>query len=290
MLEKIILGTVQFGMNYGINNSVGQVNQSEINSILEFCKKCGILTLDTASSYGNSEENIGNYLQLSDEKNPFRIITKFDLKRGISLIESLERSLIQLKVDYVDTVMFHSYFDFKNISISELNKLLSFKGSKFKNLGISLYKNEEIDEICDLNLFSVIQTPFNALDNHKLRGVALSKLKNSGLEVHTRSVFLQGLFLMDVLNFPTKLKPLVKYIRLLDEISNDFRIDKAALVLQYVLNKNYIDNVLIGVDSLIQLENNLKKMNLTIPNKAFDAVDQISVMELDLINPSLWHQ
>lgn len=290
MNSKIILGTVQFGLNYGINNTFGQINESEIHDILDLCKNSNLFSLDTASAYGNSEERIGNYLHLNDKEDKFRIITKFSLKNGFSLTDSLELSLNRLKVNCVDTIMFHNFEDFEKTSLSELNTLLRFKGEKFLNLGISLYTNEQIDQILSSDLFKVIQIPFNSLDNHNLRSDVLTKLKSKGIETHTRSVFLQGLFFMDWRNLPTKLKPLEKYLKKLDQISNDFRIIKEALALQYVTNKSYIDGVLIGVDSIKQLKDNLENLKLNIQNDAFDAIDSINVNEIELLNPGIWHQ
>lgn len=290
MKNKIILGTVQFGLNYGINNTAGQIKESEIHEILDLCENSEILTLDTASAYGDSEERIGNYLQSKNKIDTFRIITKFNLKNGLSLVDSLELSLNRLKVKCIDTIMFHNFDDFKNTNSSDLKKFLQFKGDKFLNLGISLYTNEQIYEIVDLDFFKVVQIPFNALDNHNLRSEVLTKLKSKGVETHTRSVFLQGLFFMDWNKLPNKLKPLEIYLKKLDQISNDFKLNKEALALQYVAKKSYIDGVLMGVDSVKQLKSNLETMNLTIPDAAFAAIDGITVNEIELLNPAIWHQ
>lgn len=290
MTNKLIIGTVQFGLNYGINNSIGQVSESEVFDILNYCKKSKISTLDTAAAYGNSEERIGKYLESFKEEKDFRIITKFNIKNGLTVLDSLNQSLARLKVNCVDTIMFHNFSDFENTQKTELNNLLELKGEKFLNLGISLYTNEEINDVCDLGLFSVIQLPFNALDNHNFRGNVLTKLKDRGIETHTRSVFLQGLFFMDHNNLPQKLKPLEKYLRKLDELAKEYCLTKESLALQYANRKDYIDGVLVGVDTLDQLKNNVISIKREIPIEVFNEVDKIKVDEVELLNPAKWNQ
>jgi aryl-alcohol dehydrogenase-like predicted oxidoreductase len=290
MTTKLILGTVQFGVNYGINNSIGQASEAEVFNILDYCKKLKILTLDTAAAYGSSEERIGNYLKSVKDEKGFRIITKFNLKYELSILDSLNQSLTRLNVNCVDTIMFHNFEDFKNTKASVLNTLLESKGEKFLNLGISLYTNEQVYEVCDSGLFNVIQLPFNALDNHNLRGNVLAYLKSKGIETHTRSVFLQGLFFMDFNNLPKKLNPLQKYLKHLDELAKEYRITKESLALQYAIDKDYIDGVLIGVDTLAQLKRNVVSINSDIPKEVFSEIDKINFEEVELLNPATWHQ
>ncbi|TVR77523.1 MAG: aldo/keto reductase [Chitinophagaceae bacterium] len=288
MNSKIILGTVQFGMNYGINNSTGQLTEDEVFNILDLVHKSNIHILDTAAAYGNSEKRIGNYNQSRLDKD-FKIITKFNLKQGATPLESLENSLQNLKVDQVDTIMFHSFEDFRESSKKNIEKLIEQKGKKYLKLGISLYTNEQVDEICNHKLFEVVQLPFNALDNYNLRGKALEKLKANNIEIHTRSVFLQGLFFMSRNKIPLKLNPLKAYLEQLEIIAKKYRVEKAALALHYALSKTYIDGILIGVDSLNQMENNIKMLASRVPHQAFNEIDNIVVNESYLLNPAVWN-
>ena len=81
MSNKLILGTAQFGMKYGINNKIGKIEKNEIMKILNFCKKNNINYFDTASVYGESENKLGNYLKTNN--NNFKIITKYSLKKKV---------------------------------------------------------------------------------------------------------------------------------------------------------------------------------------------------------------
>ncbi len=286
---NIILGTVQFGLDYGINNKNGQMSEEEVFDILDLAKSTGISYLDTAAAYGNSEERIGSYIA---QKNDifFKIITKFDLKKYQSPIDSLNESLSRLNVSCVDTIMFHNYDDFLKTSQYQLEKLLEHKGIKFKKLGISVYTNEQIDEVCKTKIFQTIQMPFNALDNNNIRGEAMRMMKTNGIEIHTRSVFLQGLFFMSLENIPAKLEPLTPYLSRMNQISSHYQVSKSTLALHYNLSNQLISGVLMGVDSVKQLEQNIALINAQIPQSAFDAIDEIQVKESSLLNPATWNQ
>lgn len=288
MNSKIILGTVQFGMHYGINNRSGQLTEDEVFEILDTAYDSNIKMLDTAAAYGNAEERIGNYIQSNPDKS-FKIITKFNVKQGYTPLESLEKSLRRIKVNQIDTFMFHSLEDFKRTSQKDIDKLAEQKGETFLKLGVSLYTNEEADEICNHDLFDVVQTPYNALDNHNLRGETLKKLQQNAIENHTRSVFLQGLFFMRSNTIPLKLHPLQSYLKKLDIIAKEFEVEKAALALHYALSKPYIDGLLIGVDSLEQMQENMSMLASAVPPQALNAIDTIVVCESSLLNPATWN-
>lgn len=265
------------------------MSESQVFKILDLAYKSKITFLDTAASYGNSEERIGEYLRSNKDKK-FRIITKFDLKKNNTLNQSLEKSLHNLKVDYVDTIMFHNYQDFESLKVEEINTLLELKGVKYKKLGISLYTNDQVQEILKKDIFEVVQLPFNVLDNEFQRGNYLKELKNKNIEVHTRSVYLQGLFFMQKERIPQKLWGLNKYLDKYDSIARFYGVDKSSLALHYALSKRYIDYVLVGVDSVDQLRINIKYLNTIVPKEALKALDEICVSEIILLNPSTWNQ
>lgn len=286
--KKLILGTVQFGLDYGINNTGGQISEADVFHILDQAYANEILFLDTAAAYGNSEERIGKYLNSNPDVN-FKIITKFDLKENNSPIESLEKSLEKLKTNKIDTIMFHNFDDFIKQKSEDILSLIKLKGIKFDRLGISVYTNEQIQKICKLHLFEVVQLPFNAFDNQIYRSEYITLLKENNIEVHTRSVFLQGLFFMETDKIPNKIKPLLKNLFTLQQIANKYQVSIEALALQYALSIPDIDNVLMGVDSLEQLKSNLNNVSLKIDYKAFEEINEIIVQEVELLNPAKWY-
>ncbi|MCZ2479743.1 aldo/keto reductase [Aquirufa nivalisilvae] len=285
-MSKLILGTVQFGLNYGINNLNGQTAEEEAFKILDFAFQNGICRLDTAANYGNAEEVLGRYFTKWPSKK-FEIITKFSLN-GRTCEDSLKSSIGKLQVDSVNSMMFHSYSDYQNSKsqIVPLNR--KFKGEFYKKLGVSIYTNDQLKAVIEDPEIDLIQAPFNLLDNESLRGDLFLKIKEAGKELHTRSVFLQGLFFKDINMFPEKLKSLIPSIQLLHILAKKNHISVNDMAIAYVLSKKYIDGVLFGVDSLEQMEQNVHNASMVLSEETIQQIDAIKILNVDLLNPSLW--
>lgn len=283
--NKLILGTVQFGLPYGINNQKGLLPEDEVNDILQRSASFGVTMLDTAAGYGYAEKRIGAFQK---NNHVFKVITKFSKTEGENWEKSLKNSLDRMNMDIVDTVMFHSYGAFLE-NIKNLSEIVtSAKGRLFKKLGVSVYTNQELIALKEVDEIEVIQMPFNVLDNEQQRGEILRELKSLGKEIHTRSCFLQGLFFMDEKNLPGNLKPLEPFLGNIKNIAKENQVEIGHLALQYVLNKKYIDGLLFGVDSIQQLEKNFQWANETLPEKIFLQLDKIKVPDTRLLNPSEW--
>lgn len=285
--DKLILGTVQLGLDYGINNHSGKPSQQEAFSILSKASNRGVSCLDTAAAYGNSEDIIGAYhREVADH--PFKIITKFHAS-DMSPLEVVVAALKKLSVDRIDTLLFHSFADYKMLrQTSVYQELCAQVGETIAHLGASVYTNEELEELSEDPTIEVIQLPFNLLDNEANRGDTLKLLKERGKSIHTRSVFLQGLFFKDAARLPETLKPLKLQLVKIHELANDSGVPVGALALQYVLSKSYIDGVLFGVESIDQLITNLNWLSIDIEMELFEKIDAIRIERKDLLNPSNW--
>lgn len=285
MKNKLILGTVQFGLPYGINNQRDNlISEKEVHEIFRRALCTGINILDTAAVYGEAESRIGSF---HNENKKFKVITKFSKAEGETWKNSLNESLNRMNLESVETVMFHSFEAFMQHrkTLTEIN---SARGSLFKKLGVSVYNNKELMALKDIDEVEVVQLPFNLLDNDHQRGKILKELKKSGKEIHTRSCFLQGLFFMDEKILPEKLKPLTPWLGIIKKIAKGNNIEIGHLALQYVLDKNYIDGVLFGVDSLKQLDQNYQWTIKKLPKEIFLQIDKIKVSNPELLNPSQW--
>ena len=288
-MNKLVLGTVQLGLRYGINNLKGLVTNQESYDILSIANDNGIKTLDTAADYGDSEIKIGNFISKQNKKS-FDIITKFSKKEGVGWKKSLNNSLKKMNVPNVDIIMFHSFEAYINAkNNNEIDSILKFKGSLFNKLGVSVYTNDELKMLKTDENIEVIQSPFNILDNENIRGHILKALKDDGKIVHTRSAFLQGLFFMEHSQIPRKLMDLISPLKEINNIAeqNDFCVGHLAL--QYVLSKDYIDGVLIGIESIDQLQKNIQWAKTNIPFGVLEKIDKkIHIQNSALLNPSLW--
>ena len=285
MIKKLVLGTVQLGLDYGINNQSGKPSQEKAFEILDTAFEKGIKILDTAEAYGDAQDVIGQFLKRNPQKK-FKIISKLAANNVVkpdAFINNIERNCTVLNVNELYGYMFHNYQSFKE-NINLYDKLLLVKEKKFiKKAGISLYTNNEIEDILNnYKGFDFIQIPFNLFDNATQRKALLDKAKSQNIEVHIRSVFLEYKAL------PQKLRVLEPYLEQLNEIKQEYSLNTLTLALQYVLQKEYIDYVLIGVETSEQLISNinscLKKAH--IPHQVIDAID---ILENKLLNPSNWN-
>lgn len=276
-MSKIVLGTVQFGLQYGVN-SAGRPSEEAVKGILAEAAKGGISTLDTSSAYGNSEEILGECV--TSEEN-FKIVSKYP-KGETPVKEMFNASLKRLKVDSLYGYLLHHFEVYKS-NPKVWDEFIALKNSdKVKKIGFSLYTPEELEFILDnKSPFDLIQVPFNIFDKKFLP--YMKELHDKGVEIHVRSTFLQGLFFKDRNALPEKLKPMKKYLLQLDEFSKASGLSISEIALNYNLQNPYIDGVLIGVDNVEQLQMNLNSVKDT-------PIDiEVEVKEQELLNPVNWN-
>lgn len=276
-MGKLVLGTVQFGLQYGVN-SAGRPNEEVVKGILAAAAKGGIGTLDTSSAYGNSEKILG---ECKTPEERFKIVSKYP-KGEAPVGEMFKGSLNRLKVDKLYGYLLHHFEVYKN-NPKVWDEFIALKESgKVQKIGFSLYTPEELQFILDhKSPFDLIQVPFNIFDRKFLP--YMRELHEKGVEIHVRSTFLQGLFFKDRESLPEKLKPLRKYLLHLDEFSKQSGLSISEIALNYNLQNPYIDGVLIGVDNVEQLNTNLASVKET-PIEV-----EIEVKEKELLNPVNWN-
>ena len=288
MERKLILGTVQFGIDYGVNNSIGKLEENQVLELFKIAHNQGIRILDTAEVYGNAHEIIGNFHKKNDDSR-FKIITKFPHSvKYNSINNKVLEYLEQLAVSSIEVLMFHSFESYKtNYKALDSLKELKSKGS-IKNIGVSVYTNEHLKQLLNEDLITVIQFPFNMLDNFNVRGDLLDQLKQKGKSIHTRSAFLQGLFFKNTNDKSPIVQNLKTELKILNQIIIDSNCSMEELALSYCLHQENIDNVIIGVDSILQLNANIKASSYNISQDDIKVINNIQVKDLDLLNPSLW--
>lgn len=284
---KLILGTVQFGISYGINNKVGQVSKDDVFRIMDEAKVSGVQILDTAMAYGVSEQLIGEYHKYSKQK--FKVITKFSPQEHLPVSRYIEDTLVRLEKKSLEVVLFHSFSDYQNNPNILKDLILEKKEGKIEHIGVSVYNNDEIEFLLNDSEVKFIQVPFNLLDNDSQRGDILKEAKNKGKVIHARSVFLQGLFYKDLERLPEVLQPLKGYLNLIKKVVKDRKLNMAELALNYVLAQPYIDGVLVGVDSVSQLKENVRAVEKSLSEELIQQIDSIKVSDAKLLNPVNWN-
>jgi uncharacterized protein len=289
MISKLILGTVQMGLPYGVNNHVGKISRDECFNILQEAYQSGIRFLDTAEAYGDAHQIIGDFHRTHPDLT-FNVITKLSASEDAQDFEArIYKYLSDLAVSQLDTLMFHSFPAYKKSKdvFSELLRLRE-KGL-FKNLGVSIYTNAELKQLIDDETIDLIQLPFNLLDNSSLRGELLALAKQRNKILHTRSAFLQGLFFKDPHDDHIIVKKLKEHILQIREVARMKKISIESLALGYCLYQKNIDQVLIGVDSLAQLRNNMKAGTYIPDQETVELINKIHIENTDLLNPALWN-
>jgi aryl-alcohol dehydrogenase-like predicted oxidoreductase len=288
MISKIVLGTVQLGLPYGINNQVGKPDKQEAMNILRRSLEEGITTLDTANAYGNSREIIGEFHQ--QNAHSFEVISKCHWK-GQDIHKTIIEELQVLNIHHFASYLFHSFDDIQELSPKnkeEFNALLT--AGLIQKIGVSVYGNEQFSLAIDNDFISVIQLPYNLLDNDFQKGKLLQLAKDKGKEIHVRSIFLQGLLYMEKSKLPEQLKPLEKHLLEIENIATQNNLSTSTLALGYAIKNKNIDKVLIGVDTLQQLLINIESIKLIhlISDEMMKKISNLAVLETELLNPVNW--
>ena len=290
-MSKLALGTVQFGMSYGVSNKHGQTTREQIIKILELAQKNDIRVLDTASSYGNSENILGGVLDDFDCK----IILKTPhFNDEVSIIKQLEllnktfsRSLQFLGRDKAYGLLIHNCNDLFNYCgeklFGEMERLRS--SGLVKKIGVSVYTGEQIDLLLNNFDIDIIQLPINILDQRLINSGRLEKLKQHGVEVHARSVFLQGLLLMPIKSIPSYFLPIKKNLESFSNKADELSISKLELALGYVSGIKEIDKVVVGVNTVKQFK---QIIDASITKVIFSEFNSLSVNDSKFVDPSCW--
>lgn len=285
---KIALGTAQFGMDYGISNLKGQTSFDEVKKIIEFSRNIGIKKIDTAKNYGETEKIIGE-VGIKD----FKIITKLPKISSnefnpIFFVENqIQDSMTKMKISKIDTLLLHNARDLLSVNGKKIyHKILELKKEGvIDKFGISVYEKDEIDQLNKNFNFDVIQIPFNIFDTRLIKTGYLKELKKKGIEIHARSIFLQGLLLMKRNTLPSKF---LKWEKVWNEwfiwFGKNPNISQMELCLSYVLSIQEIDTLIIGVNNIQQLN----ELNEIAKNPLKDNFPQFNIEDKNLLNPTNW--
>lgn len=289
-MNRLALGTVQFGLPYGIANQTGQVDEATAIAMLDLAVTAGIDTLDTAIAYGSSETTLGRIGVQS-----FNIITKLpSLKEGeklgkVWLKDNLKESLIRLEISQAYGLLLHrSELLLEPAGLIMYEALQELKDEGLvKKVGISAYSPDEVTKITKHYKIDLIQMPFNLLDQRLLQSGCLDKLKSEGVEVHVRSAFLQGLLLMQKNHRPEKFSKWSGIWTQWHDWLDSNEVSALRACLSYPLAFTAIDRVVVGADSVLQLQEIIEAANHPIP---LADLPNLACHDEALINPSRWSQ
>jgi aryl-alcohol dehydrogenase-like predicted oxidoreductase len=285
---KLALGCAQFGSDYGISNTSGRTFDSEVGRILRTAKSAGIDTLDTAVTYGDSEivlgkQGIDGWLVVS--KVPPLSDETIDGREWI--LGNIQKSLNRLNIAQLEACLLHSPHEL--LGKQGANIIRGLKDAKEKGLvskiGYSIYSPDLLDQIFQILPPDIIQAPYNIFDQRLKTSGWLERLLDANVEVHIRSIFLQGLLLMDRQERPAYFQKWKGIFQRWDNFVDERGGDSLAICLGFAKSISLVSRIVVGVENNEQLNQLILAWNEVVPfeEKQFSCEDSF------LIEPSNWH-
>lgn len=289
---KVALGTVQFGVNYGISNKAGKTSQAEVGAILAAARSNGVSVIDTASLYGDSEAVLGQSLPADSG---FSIVTKTPQFSGQTLDgadaqqmeDTLRSSLAKLGAAAIYGLLIHRADDLLLPGGDLLvERLLRLKQTGLvSKVGVSVYSGRQIDLVLERFQMDLIQLPINVLDQRLLQSGHLQKLKNAGVEIHARSAFLQGLLLMELQEIPEYFDSVRGRLESYHRFIKEHGLTPLQAALGFVSGIPEIDQVVCGVNDARQLREICEAAQAKVDFRAFA---DFGTTDEAIVNPALW--
>lgn len=287
MSSRLALGTVQFGVLYGVDKPTHAVSLAEASAIVARARELGLAMLDTAIAYGASEERLGEI-----GVDQWQVVSKLpSVPQGCTdvgawLLEATRGSLRRLKRRKLYGLLLHDPGQLQGAQgdvIYRSLEALKFQGLTDK-IGVSIYGPEELESLWPRFQFDLVQAPLNVLDRRLLASGWLGRLHAEGVEIHARSIFLQGLLLMPAASRPAyfnRWQPLwAAWEAWLD--ANGLTALQACL--GFALAQSGLDRLVVGVNTVRNLE------DIVANSRPWPAIppQELTSSDPDLVNPSRW--
>lgn len=294
---KLCLGTVQFGMDYGVFNTPKKDSEYCI-SCLDYATQNGIDAIDTATAYGDAERIVGAFLSRKTiSRDKLYISTKHlpnildDYKQDdyVSVIrENLQKSLETLNTDYVDVYYFHSSRYAFQPELLEAISIMQKEGLA-KKVGVSVYYPDEAMACFSNSNINCIQAPYSIFDHRMKESGVFESGSENGFNIDVRTVFVKGLIRLKDDEIPDHLIKSKPILAKLDKICEETGYSRIELAMGYVKREKEINHLVFGVRSIEQLKEDISAFGKDIPNSLFDEIDeQFAGISADLVIPSLW--
>lgn len=296
-MNKFCLGTVQFGLNYGIANKTGKPSLQKSLEMLNYAYDNGIRWFDTAQAYGNAEEILGEFFSGRDDLENSHVISKllphaFD-KKGEYVFkdveESIRSSLKLMNIEKLEGFLFHTPEYIYREDIVEQMIACREKGI-VKHIGVSIYEVEHAVDAAKMDWVDYIQVPYSVFDQRVANSDFFKLAEQNNKTVFARSAFLQGLSLMELSDIPERIEHAKEDLKTFERILKKYPFSKVAVSELFSLRDERINFMVFGVDNLQQLKEDIQlSYSNELPEElieelriAFKAVDKSIVM------PSLW--
>jgi hypothetical protein len=288
MASRLALGTAQFGLSYGVANTEGQVSEASARLIVDCARQAGLDTIDTAISYGDSEERLGRIGIVE-----WKVVTKLPaVPDGADdpaswIKTSVESSLHRLRAPSLYALLLHAPLQLLTKTGKAIHEaMVDLKGRGLvSRIGISVYHPRQLDAALAHYSFDIVQAPFNIIDRRLESSGWLAKLQGNGVEVHTRSAFLQGLLALAPDRRPPRFARWQPLWDKWDKWLSYSGLTPIQACVGFALSRRSIDRVVVGVDSTTHLDEIVAASSATVPDPPVDLTSD----DEDLIDPSRWN-
>ena len=282
------LGTVQFGMNYGIQNN-GRPDLELVFNILDAAISNGVFCFDTAMAYGNAEQILGKYIyDRNINKDYIKIITKGKPQSDLQIIiDNIKNSIENMHIEKLYGFLFHdSSVVYSKDSMDSLNRIKS--NGYAENIGVSIYTPEEALKALEYDI-DIIQVPYNLFDSRLDKVDFFKKAKEKSIEIYARSSLLQGLALMDYNKLPSNVLFAKDYLIKFDNLCKKYNVDRLNAAVNYVSSNDLIDYIVFGTDNLKQFKEYMVIKDKKLPIEFINEIKNcFSDIPEKLVNPVLW--
>ena len=296
MAPQLCLGTAQFGLDYGVTNAAGQVGESEVARILQAAAEAGIVWIDTAQAYGSAEAILGRNWP-ADHR--FRVISKlpaqgaeaFDAVCEAAWEQQFQRSLKRLGLSRLDSFLLHRPADLcrpdSDLLLAWLESLRA--RGLVRRLGVSIYDSTDLDGL-PLEHFQVVQLPLSLYDQRLLDDGTISRLRQAGVAVHARSIYLQGLLLTPVEQWPDWVSPATRnHHQKLTQQALSLNSSLMDLALGFARAQYNLECIVVGVCSKSQLQELIHHWSLCSAYQ-LDYASEWALSDFSVIDPRIWSQ
>ena len=292
--SHLVLGTAQLGFPYGIANKTGQPDQAVATAIVREAWNQGIREFDTAQGYGDSEKVLGKALAELGFSKEARIISKFDPNldhlNASAISKSLDQSLQRLGIQSLYGIMLHreEMLSLWNKGLAKILQAFVLSGIVEK-IGISVYSPDKAIQSLNTEGIDMVQLPTNILDR-RFENAGVFKLADEKRKtIYIRSVFLQGLILMNPEEVPDKMDFARSVIEKIESLSNDSGLSRQEIALGYIKSEMSNAHVIFGAETASQVRENMTAWQKDIPRSLGNKIRTIFVnVDESILNPSLW--
>ncbi len=293
-LSQFMLGTVQFGVNYGIANQVGKPSYQSVLKILEHAVANGVTCLDTAAAYGDSEKVIGRAIRELGITDKMVVVTKtphladnlMPADADIAVRKGVENSLKNLRLDALPIYLLHK--ESNAIYADSVQKLKQM--GLVKHIGISVNSPEWALKAIRSGTFEAIQLPTSILDQRYLKAGVFHEAERAGIALFVRSVYLQGLVFLPEDKIPAELRAVIEVRRRLEQLAVKSKLSLSELAARFIMSLEGVYCLVMGLETIEQLRDNLMlfaqgPLDSGLLDEIYKAVPQLPDV---VLKPWLW--